>query len=89
MSHPTIHLNGTSIEVLYEQQIAVSHACRALLRALENAAPNGRDYYPQGDEAFRAATEQHMQHMRSVEALLQASYTRLEYLADERDRRAK
>lgn len=85
----TIHLNGTSVEVLYEQQIAVSHACRALLRALENAAPNGRDYYPQGDEAFRAAAEQHLQKVRSVEALLADTYTVLEHLADERDRRAK
>lgn len=52
---PTIHMNGTSKDELLNQLVAVVSALDAALAAINAAAPNGRDYYPQGPEAFREA----------------------------------
>jgi hypothetical protein len=56
---PTIHLNGTSRRDIEDQLIDAGHALRAALEALQQAAPNARDYYPQGPEAFPVAQAQH------------------------------
>ena len=56
---PRVHLNGTSRDELVAQQRAVYDAADALLAALRQATPNGRDYYPLGDDAFRRAREEH------------------------------
>lgn len=52
---PTVHLNGTSKEELVQGRIAVIEAAQALRDALQRAAPNARDYYPQGDDAYKLA----------------------------------
>jgi hypothetical protein len=60
-SKPTIHLNGTSAEALLD---GYADACAALLaseRALAACAPNARDYYVQGPEAFALAQQRHYQ----------------------------
>lgn len=41
---PQINLNGSPKERLVEQQCDVMHAAEALLKALQEATPNGRDY---------------------------------------------
>jgi len=41
---PQISINGTSRRALMEQQLAVLEAFRALEHAMNEAAPNGRDY---------------------------------------------
>jgi hypothetical protein len=56
---PTVHLNGTSRQDLVDgyrhAYVAVGDAIRALARG---AAPNARDYYVQGPDAYaRAARE--------------------------------
>lgn len=69
MLKPTIHLNGTSPEGLMEQVQGAMIACRNAISALASAAPNARDYYPQGSEAFSIALaefEDRMNRMRSV-----------------------
>lgn len=56
---PIIHLNGTSPKSLADDY---EKALRAILKAqdaLDETAPNGRDYYPGGDWAFERATKQH------------------------------
>lgn len=59
MIHPSIHLNGTSKEELARQiEQALTDLNRAL-GSLEQAAPNARDYYPQGDGAFKQARAEH------------------------------
>lgn len=52
---PTIHLNGTSKDELLNQLEAVVSALDAALAAINAAAPNGRDFYPQGPEALTKA----------------------------------
>jgi len=53
---PTIHHNGTSAQALYDQAIDVARAARQLLTAMQSAWPNGRDYYPQGEDALKVAS---------------------------------
>lgn len=50
-----VHLNGTSREVLLEQTLTAARAIQEALIALDGAAPNARDYYPMGDDAWRGA----------------------------------
>lgn len=77
MKKPSIHLNGTSGERLamyYEQ------AAEAVFRAQEAlmlACPNGRDYYPQGEDAYSDA---HAEHNARQKKLLEV-YDELEALA--------
>jgi len=63
---PTIHLNGTSRQELLDQ---LSDAVLALERAigkLQLAHPNARDYYPQGNEAFNVARDQHFDRIERI-----------------------
>lgn len=56
---PTVHLNGTSAKDLYEQLDGAVIVLQEGQRALAEAAPNGRDYYPQGDGAAGRAINAH------------------------------
>jgi hypothetical protein len=56
---PTIHLNGTSKDILLDQLEVAVRAINDAVKALANAEPNARDYYPQGDEGWLAARRQH------------------------------
>jgi hypothetical protein len=79
---PTIHLNGTSAQSLLDDIRDAAIAVRAAMDALSRTAPNGRDYYPQGNDALIIASGQHAERMarlRSVYAELQQIG---EYLAD-------
>lgn len=60
---PLVHLNGTSAQELFRQQREVSRAASALYVSLAAAAPNGRDYYPLGDQKAYAAYEEHKQRL--------------------------
>jgi hypothetical protein len=63
---PCVHMNGTSKQDLLKQQIAVIDAANALLAALRAATPNGRDFYPLGDEALVRAAGEHRNRLASV-----------------------
>ena len=52
---PTIHLNGTSKTDLRDGYLAAHEAIGKAVQALANAELNGRDYYPQGPDAYRQA----------------------------------
>jgi hypothetical protein len=60
MRKPTIHLNGTSREALESALEDANVAIGYAIEALAKAAPNGRDYYPQGDNAFNQARNEHV-----------------------------
>ena len=53
---PCVHSNGTHPNDLREQLETAMDAMRAAIRAVELAAPNGRDYYPT-DSTQRAIKE--------------------------------
>lgn len=42
---PTVHLNGTPRDVLVQQRCDVLYHLRSAEVALQEACPNGRDYY--------------------------------------------
>ena len=66
---PTVHLNGTGREGLVEPLRAALSALRAASRAVESAAPNARDYYPQGAGAYEAAAREHASRLAKIESV--------------------
>ena len=68
--HPTVHLNGTSPESLFEQAQKAHAALQAAFDALCDMQPNGRDYYPQGEDAIGRARKEHGERMAKVSAVL-------------------
>lgn len=59
MKTPTVHLNGTSKEELVKQLQGAYNAVEIAIEALCHAAPHGRDYYPQDDNAISEALKEH------------------------------
>ena len=57
MIKPTIHLNGTSPERLFEDYHKASLAVDAAIDALASIEFHSRDYYPQDNKAFECLKE--------------------------------
>lgn len=70
LSVPTVHLNGTSGKALEKQLRDAHRAGDEFLEKLAQAAPHGRDYYPQGPEAYAKAAREHEARMARVHAVL-------------------
>lgn len=79
---PTIHLNGTSREALYESACDALGALRTAIKAVEATAPNGRDYYPQGDRAILRANYEHAERVRRLREIVTELETIAEHIAD-------
>lgn len=86
---PTVHLNGTSVESLLEQNEQVQRALRATLEAMSLAAPHGRDYYPQGNEALGKALEEHKARVDLIQGLLVGYRTQRAHLLAEQAKRQR
>lgn len=69
MTAPTIHLNGTSRDELTAGYYAAMQAVQAAQDATQKTAPNGRDYYPQGPEAYTAARDEHYARLQTLEKI--------------------
>lgn len=89
MIKPSIHLNGTSAEELFQQLCDALGAVRHLLATLEAAAPNARDYYVQGPDAYAQALNEHRDRVQHVVVVRRALEELAEHVADERDRRER
>ncbi len=55
---PTIHRNGTSIEALTASYELAEKELNRAINAFDKIEFNGRDYYPQGEKAWRDAVEE-------------------------------
>ena len=66
---PTVHYNGTPRDALLEGYRAACRAVVAAIEAVAMTAPNGRDYYLQGQQAIADAAEEHRDRMRHLEAV--------------------
>ena len=60
MVTPTVHLNGTSAEELMRLFADAGAAVQTAMKAVEDAGPNGRDYYPQGPGMLTVAIGEHV-----------------------------
>lgn len=67
MTHPTIHLNGTSRNELLVAWESAYDALEVAYKALKETAPNGRDYYLQGDGAYSDAIDEHRARLGLIE----------------------
>ena len=89
MTLPTIHLNGTSVESLLEDNDRAYRAINAAYDALRLAGPNGRDYYPQGGGAMEAAQDEHRERLLALHGIITQLENIGEYLATEQEKRRK
>lgn len=69
MRVPSLHLNGTSPDQLVEQLANAQRATSDAMLALEQAAPNSRDYYLQGADAFKEAMMEHRVRLNKVSSV--------------------
>lgn len=67
---PVIHLNGTSASELLDSHRAALKGLGGALDALRRAAPNGRDYYPLGPDAFAEARDAHLARVAAIEGII-------------------
>jgi len=63
---PTIHSNGTSPEDLRDKATTAGQRITDALAALSETSPNARDYYPQGEGAYKEALEAHEKRFRAL-----------------------
>jgi len=63
---PTIHLNGTSRTALKESYWEAATALFQAIKVVEAVELNGRDYYPQGPNAFPKAREEHEKRLKKL-----------------------
>lgn len=82
MIKPTIHLNGTSPEGLYTLVTNALRDIHRALAALDDAAPNERDYYPQGPDAFGGARVEHESRVRRLVEVRKELEEIQEHIAD-------
>ena len=63
---PCVHLNGTNGDRLREGYIDAHTALRTAVDKLQGAAPNARDYYVKGPDAFGRATSEHVARLAAI-----------------------
>lgn len=79
-----INLNGTGAEDLLRQHLAVRDAAAALLKALDAAFPNGRDFQTVSDRnAHREELEAHRRNWTAVCGIQNEAQASLEALAEQ------
>lgn len=84
MRLPTIHLNGTSRQYLHEEALAALRALAAAVDALAAMTVNGRDYYPQGPDAYAEAAREHRERIERVRGVLAEVCTLVDHLDEGR-----
>ncbi len=82
MRTPTIHLNGTGKDALLDQATDACDALESALEAMSAAAPNGRDYYPQGPAAIGEAMREQEGRIAAVRSVLSQYRALAEAIAD-------
>ena len=69
MTFPLIHLNGTKRDALIEEYNHAHDTLEAFKDAFCATTHNARDYYPLGQEAFVAATQERQEIFTHMEAI--------------------
>lgn len=72
MTHlPTIHLNGTSADSLYNEYRALRKSVNKTIDTLVAATCNPRDFYPQEPGAWEAAKQEREQMLEALRKVYQ------------------
>lgn len=79
---PTVHLNGTSYDGLFEPLCEAGGAIRKAITALQECAPHGRDYYLQGEGALAVATSEHLARVSRLQSVLEELQVVMEGIAE-------
>jgi len=66
---PSIHINGTSKDVLIDQLCSAILAINEAESVLQKACPNARDYYTQSKDAAQEALRQHANRLHALRAV--------------------
>ena len=82
MIKPTVHLNGTSAQALFDGYREAGHAVRAAIEAVCLVYPHGRDYYVQGTEQVQAAVREHEARAAALRAILKDIDELIEHVLD-------
>lgn len=69
METPIVHINGTSREGLLEGYCEMIYALNDALSAMHRNSPNGRDYYPNGDDSLLRAQNEHRARINAITAV--------------------
>jgi len=85
MQTPFVHINGTGRSRLVDLYCNAGGAVMDALRKLGEAAPNQRDYYPLGDDAWRAARAEHEARVARLRTVLDELQELAEHCADDSD----
>lgn len=80
---PTIHLNGTGATTLYKEYRAAYRAIDKAIDALCDTTLNGRDFYPQGADAFYRARDERQVAIEKLRNARQYCLGILEGIADQ------
>lgn len=80
---PRVHLNGTSRAALEEGLQVAIRALGHAREAMQDAAPNARDYYVQGDGAFKRAVHEHGDRLTRVLDVEREMHAILEQVVDQ------
>ena len=84
---PTVHLNGSSGEVLLDQYSAAAESVRQAIDKLCEAGPNARDYYVQGPDAALAAQREHESRLAALKRVRDDLAAIAEGIQDQLDER--
>ena len=79
---PTIHLNGTGAQALFDEYRAAMKAVRVAAEALTSATCNARDFYPQGDAAWAQARDERADAFRKLQEVSEYLEAWAEHAAD-------
>ena len=87
MMIPTVHLNGSSGEVLLDQYTTAAESVRQAIDKICDAGPNARDYYVQGPDAARAAQREHEARLAALKRMRDELAAIAEGIQDQLDER--
>jgi hypothetical protein len=82
---PSIHMNGSDADTLFESYAEAAASVRKALKAMEDASPNARDYYVQGADAYGQAVKQHVARADKLLEVQKEIFEILESIGDARD----
>jgi hypothetical protein len=77
---PVVHLNGTGRETLLREYTAALAAVEIAFDALATATCHGRDYYPQGPDAYPEARRARNHHLDNLRHLIRDLDAHVDYL---------